>query len=266
MTKILIIGANGQIARVATHMLLERTDATLTLYLRKAKRLERLAGDPRVRIVEGDATDQSALEQAMDGQEVVYANLAGDMARQARAIVAAMKAKGVRRLIFISSMGIYGEVPGEAHGSILDPYRDSAAVVEASGLAYTVIRPAWLNDDHAIAYGMTRKGETFVNPHATVSRRSVGDVIVRLIEQTGFGVDESLGIHAPCDGETPLETGGLNPAKGGIIMSQVIVVVGAGSIGQAIARRVGVGRKILLADLAPSPCRCGGNGFALCGL
>ena len=32
-------------------------------------------------------------------------------------------------------------------------------------------------------------------------------------------------------------------------MSQVIVVIGAGSIGQAIARRVSAGRKVLLADL-----------------
>src|SRR5271167_151446 len=32
-------------------------------------------------------------------------------------------------------------------------------------------------------------------------------------------------------------------------MSNVIVLIGAGSIGQAIARRVGTGKKVLLADL-----------------
>jgi saccharopine dehydrogenase-like NADP-dependent oxidoreductase len=32
-------------------------------------------------------------------------------------------------------------------------------------------------------------------------------------------------------------------------MSNVIVVIGAGSIGQAIARRVSTGKKVLLADL-----------------
>jgi NAD(P)-dependent dehydrogenase (short-subunit alcohol dehydrogenase family) len=35
----------------------------------------------------------------------------------------------------------------------------------------------------------------------------------------------------------------------GIFMSQVIVVIGAGSIGQAVARRVGAGKKVILADL-----------------
>ncbi|MBU6496989.1 MAG: SDR family oxidoreductase [Rhodospirillales bacterium] len=34
-------------------------------------------------------------------------------------------------------------------------------------------------------------------------------------------------------------------------MTQIIVVIGAGSIGQAIARRVGAGKHILLADLRP---------------
>ena len=32
-------------------------------------------------------------------------------------------------------------------------------------------------------------------------------------------------------------------------MSDVIVVIGAGQIGQAIARRIGVGKHVLLADL-----------------
>ncbi len=32
-------------------------------------------------------------------------------------------------------------------------------------------------------------------------------------------------------------------------MREVVVVVGSGSIGQAIARRVGVGKTVLLADL-----------------
>jgi uncharacterized protein YbjT (DUF2867 family) len=86
--------------------------------------------------------DRQALTAAMRGQDVVYANLAGAMAQQARAIVDAMPATGLKRLIFISSMGIYDEVPGETYRSVLDPYRDSAAVIEASDLDFTILRPA----------------------------------------------------------------------------------------------------------------------------
>jgi hypothetical protein len=60
-----------------------------------------------------DVLDRTTLGAAMHGQDVVYANLAGDMKKQAEQIVAAMHTTAVRRLIFITSMGIYGEVPGE---------------------------------------------------------------------------------------------------------------------------------------------------------
>ena len=125
MIRILILGANGQLARHTTPFFLNRTDAHLTLYLRRASRLKN--PDPRrVTVIEGDVLDSKTLMAAMQGQDVVYANLAGDMPPQARAIVDAMHATGLKRLIFISSMGIYGEVPGEKYRSVLDPYRDSA--------------------------------------------------------------------------------------------------------------------------------------------
>ena len=112
MTSILIVGANGSIARVAADLFLKETDARLTLYLRNARRLKRLESDP-VRVVEGDVLDTKTLTQAMAGQDVVYANLAGDLVPMARSVVTAMRDAGVRRLIWISSMGIYGEVPGQ---------------------------------------------------------------------------------------------------------------------------------------------------------
>jgi nucleoside-diphosphate-sugar epimerase len=129
MTKVLILGPNGQLARNTTRVFLKDAEAHITLYLRRASRLSN--PDPeRVTIVEGDVLDAATLQTAMRDQDVVYANLAGDMARQASVIVGAMHAAGVKRLIFISSMGIYREVPGETYRSVLDPYRDSAALIE----------------------------------------------------------------------------------------------------------------------------------------
>jgi len=42
MTRVLVLGANGQIAHVATGPFLDRTDAEVTLCLRNARRLDRL--------------------------------------------------------------------------------------------------------------------------------------------------------------------------------------------------------------------------------
>jgi len=195
MTNILILGAHGQIARVATGLFLQRTDARLTLYLRNAKRLKLSGHADRVRVMEGDVLDTKALESAMAGQDVVYANLAGQLEQQARCIVAAMKKTGRKRLIFISSMGIYDEIPEERHGSILEPYCKSAGIIEASGLDYTILRPAWLNDRDEIDYGTTRKGEPFKNAAEVVSRKSVADLVVKLTMTPGFEIRSSLGVH-----------------------------------------------------------------------
>ena len=128
----------------------------------------------------------------MQGQDVVYANLAGAMGQQARAIVNAMHATGVKRLIFISSMGIYGEVPGEKYRSVLDPYRDSAAVIESSDLDYTILRPGWFTLDDEINYQITQKGEPFKGHD--VSLNSLSDLIVKLALSSTMAVRRSLGV------------------------------------------------------------------------
>ena len=143
--KILIVGAAGQIARLAIPLFLETDDVQVTLYARRASRLKHLVSD-RVRVVEGDVLDKRSLQAVMTGHDVVYANLDGQLELLATNIVDAMSQAGLRRLVFVSSMGIYDEIPGERHGSVLEPYCRSAAIVEASNLDYTIIRPAWLNE------------------------------------------------------------------------------------------------------------------------
>jgi len=188
---VLILGANGQLARNTTRVFLRDTDAKLTLYLRRASRLSNPDPD-RVTIVEGDVLDLPTLEAAMKGQDVVYANLSGAMKQQAESIVEAMHATGLKRLIFISSMGIYGEVLGERYRSVLDPYRDSAAVIEASDLDFTILRPGWFTPDEVVAYQITQKGEPFKGHE--VSLNSVSDLIVKLALTAGMEIRRSLGV------------------------------------------------------------------------
>lgn len=130
--KVLIIGAGGQISRQVIRELLERTDAHLTLFARAATPLPVEGGD-RVDIVRGDALDPQAVQAAVQGQDLVYVNLSGPLEAAAQVVVEAMQADQARRIVFVSSMGIYDEIPGQHHGAVLDPYRRSAAVVEALG-------------------------------------------------------------------------------------------------------------------------------------
>ncbi|WP_125706582.1 SDR family oxidoreductase [Lacticaseibacillus daqingensis] len=210
MSKILILGAHGQIARLATHQLLTTTDHQLRLFLRRANRLT--ATDvTRETIIEGDASNPLSLQAAMAGVDVVYANLAGhNIAAQAKAVVQAMDAAGVRRLIWISTLGIYDEVPGafgrwnhqQLDGGYLEPYAAAAQVIEASDLAYTIIRPAWLSNRDLVSYELTQKGEPFKGTE--VSRKSIADLVVRLINHPEQAVRHSLGVNQPdTDGDKP---------------------------------------------------------------
>lgn len=195
LANILTLGANGQIARVATGLFLERTNATLTLYLRNARRLKNPGPPERVKIIEADVLDAPKLEAAMGGQDVVYANLAGRLEEQARLIVQTMNKLGLKRLIFISSMGIYGEVPGDGGNPALVSYRQAAEIIEQSNLDYTILRPAWLNNRDEIDYGTTQKGEPFKNADKVVSRKSVADLVVKLVTTPALEVRHSIGVH-----------------------------------------------------------------------
>jgi uncharacterized protein YbjT (DUF2867 family) len=191
MNNVLILGANGSIARVAAGLFLRETDARLTLYLRNVRRLKNV--DPnRTHVIEGDVVDTNKLKEAVRGQDVVYANLAGDLEQMAKVVVRAMRETAVRRLIWISSMGIYDEVPGQKYSRVLDPYRDSARVIEASDLDYTIVRPAWFTDADEIDYETTQKGEPFKG--SVVSRKSVAALVVKLAESPQLEVRHSLGV------------------------------------------------------------------------
>lgn len=191
MVNVLILGAAGSLARVATRYILDNNDARLTLYLRQSDRL--INQDvSRVKIIEGDVLNIRQLTAAMARQDIFYANLNGDMEKQAQIVVQVMKHVGVKRINFISSMGIYEEVPEQHFGAVLKPYRESAAMIETSGLEYTIIRPGWFTHSSEVDYELTHKGEAFRGDN--VSRLSIAELINRIVTSPSIYSGESLGI------------------------------------------------------------------------
>lgn len=209
MRHVLVLGANGQIARLAEKQMLTDSDAQLTLFLRRSSRLkpEDLS---REKVVDGDAADRNALTEAMNGTDIVYANLAGqNIEDQAKAVVASMKKAGVNRLIWISTLGIYDEVPGnfgkwnnQQLDGYLNRYGAAAKVVANAGLDETIIRPAWLTNKDEINYETTQKNEPFKGTE--VSRKSVAAYVTSLVKDPAKDVHGSVGINKPnTDGDKP---------------------------------------------------------------
>jgi uncharacterized protein YbjT (DUF2867 family) len=87
-------------------------------------------------------------------------------------------------------------------GKELKPFRRAANAIEASGLDYTILRPAWLTDENKVDYETTAKGETFKGTE--VSRRSVADLIAKIIATPSLHSKANLGVDKPgTDGDKP---------------------------------------------------------------
>lgn len=209
MKKVLVLGAGGQIARWVIEMLAEDKEVHLTLYLRHKRKLHSKAPS-NAAVVEGDVLDRKVLDRAMKGHDIVYANLTGDdLEQQAKSILTSMKDAGVKRLIFIASLGIYNEVPGKFGewnrkqiGAYLPPFRGAADAIEASGMDYTILRPAWLTDEDEIDYETTARDERFKGTE--VSRKSVAAEVVDCIRHPQRSAKQNLGVNkANTDGDKP---------------------------------------------------------------
>ncbi|MCJ2130684.1 NAD(P)-dependent oxidoreductase [Methylobacterium sp. E-045] len=159
---ILVLGATGGTGRHIVAQALAQGHA-VTALVRSPDKAKDLAG---ARLVTGDARDEAALRAAVIGQEAVVIALGTPaspfrevtlLSTATRALIAAMKAERVSRLVAISGIGA-GDSRG--HGGFLfdrlifplllrHVYADKdrqEALVRNSGLDWTLVRPAILND------------------------------------------------------------------------------------------------------------------------
>jgi UDP-glucose 4-epimerase len=136
-----VVGGAGFIGSHLTDRLLDEPYGGVTLFDNfssgRAWHFERHLGEPRLTVVRGDVKDPRALREAMAGHDVVV-HLASnaDIARAAaepeidfregtaltQQVLEAMRVTGVRRLLYASGSGVYGDLGGlearEDHGPL----------------------------------------------------------------------------------------------------------------------------------------------------
>lgn len=128
--KYFVTGGAGFIGAHLVNRLLDQTSGSVTVFDNFSTGRRWHFGDrvrnPRLRIVEGNCQDQAAVAAAVAGHDLVF-HLASnsDIARAAtdpdvdfangtlltRNVLEAMRKTGVRRIVFTSGSGVYGEVP-----------------------------------------------------------------------------------------------------------------------------------------------------------
>ncbi|MUL37784.1 NAD-dependent epimerase/dehydratase family protein [Gloeocapsopsis dulcis] len=123
--KALVTGANGF---TGSHLVqaLEQRGAQVVGLVRKSSNLSRLANS-KLQLVYGDITDRKALQTAMQGVNTVFHTAAyvelglvdADKMQRVnvegtRAVMEVAQASGVSKIIYCSTIGIFGDTKGEA--------------------------------------------------------------------------------------------------------------------------------------------------------
>ena len=188
MKKVIIIGASGSLAKVVTEELQKQNDVELTLF---ARNKNRISNTEDARIIEGDATNFNDVKNAVSGQDIVYVNLAGDLDAMSKNIVKAMDDTGVKRIIAISSIGIFESTMK----SVLKPYRALSNNIENSDLDYTILRPDWFTNENEVSYALTKKGQSETG--SAISRKSIAAFVGELVKHPENYIKENLGISRP---------------------------------------------------------------------
>lgn len=200
MKNVLIIGATGTLGSAVRQTLLNATNQQLTLFSRHAKKLK--INEQRERVINGNVLNPSDLAAALVDQDAIFVALSGDMAAYAQSLVDSINGLAKKpKLIFITTMGIYQEIPNwlgtspdPYKNSILRSYRQAADIIEESDLNYTLIRPGWFTNG-PVDYEITHKGEPFGGHDASI--QSIADLVKRLVLDTELGKRDSLGINTP---------------------------------------------------------------------
>jgi putative NADH-flavin reductase len=158
--KIVIFGATGHVGQQIAREALERGHEVVGV-VRDPSRSQ--APDPRVTLVQGDATDADSVARAVQGADAVVGSVSPrpgttgqvpSLVDAARGLIAGLRQAGVRRLVAVGGAGSLEVAPGvalmdtpgfpDAYKAEAAEGRDSLAVyrTEAEGLEWTFLSPA----------------------------------------------------------------------------------------------------------------------------
>jgi putative NADH-flavin reductase len=208
--KLTIFGATGGIGRQLVEQALS-AGHKVTAVVRNPNKLSN-----KVRVVTADlsAPDPAAIQSAVEGADAVLSGLGprpvsevGIASRGTRAMIQAMQATDVRRIVVVSAAPI-GTVPSPGRpkppkndpgdgffmrnlfgpmikAALRKPYADLALmedIIRDSGLDWTVVRPPRLTDkpltgEYRTAFGQNLRGGLFI------SRADVANLMLSVLEQ-----------------------------------------------------------------------------------
>ncbi len=121
MKKVVIFGATGHTGKYITEKMKSEKDIALSVFVRNPEKFGEM-DITGVNVIQGDAMNADDVVKAMDGQEILLCSLEGDVLTMAKNIVAALEKTSVKRIIWITGMGIQAPVNVISGAPVSDYY------------------------------------------------------------------------------------------------------------------------------------------------
>lgn len=206
--RVAIAGGHGKIAIRLTRLLADREHRVVSLIRNPdhADDVREAGGEPVVCDLEAE-TDAEVADAIRGADAIVFAAGAGPGSGPARKetmdyggaakLIAAAKARGIRRYLIVSALSADPDAPGDGFGVYLRAKGRADAELAASGLDYTILRPGGLTDDPGT--GLVRLAESV--ERGDVPRDDVAAVLAACLVEPGT-IGRTLELVA---GDTPVE-------------------------------------------------------------
>jgi uncharacterized protein YbjT (DUF2867 family) len=154
---LLVLGATGRTGRLVVEQALAAGHG-VTALVRSPEKLKMV--NSNVRVVAGEATDKSALSEALEGADAVISTLGGTgsvIADSTQAVVAAAHEAGVSRIVVLSSWLVERErmdavtrlLTGIAMGQMIKDKSAGEEALRQSDLDWTIVYASILTDGPA---------------------------------------------------------------------------------------------------------------------
>ena len=197
MKKVVIFGAAGHTGKYITRKMQKTAGIELSVFVRNPQKFEGMDMSG-VNIIQGDTLKPEDVKRAMEGQDILLCSLEGDVLTMAKNITAVLAETSVKRIIWITGMGIHHEIRS-LHGLMLNQlakkmpeYITAADTIAASSAVTTLLRCPGIRDGEGEAYQLTQEGE---KPTCwTVDRAAIAQCMADMIADEALGANESLGI------------------------------------------------------------------------
>lgn len=164
-----------------------------------------------VRTVTGDAADPAVLQQAIDDADAVVVTvgaakgIAHHRTKVTRAVIARMQQVGVRRILIQSSLGAgdsAAQLPAAfrfitkvALAKPLADHNEQEAAVQASGLDWTIVRPAGLTDKEPHGDWLATESAADGTLRGTIPRRDLAACMLQVLQDAST-IGKALGVSS----------------------------------------------------------------------